>query len=71
MIAVQLKYQDLSCWEAPGHSSAAIQQDSERAPAESPAIVIAHFRPLDPDIVNDTIPAFFIGRNQDGLGCAR
>jgi len=31
----------------------------------------AHFRPLDPDIVSATIPAFFIGRNQDGFWVAR
>jgi hypothetical protein len=70
MIAVQLKCQDLSSREAP-ERSAAIKRDSERLPAEAPAIVIAHFRPLDPEIVNNTIPAFFIGRNKDGFWVAR
>ncbi len=31
----------------------------------------APFRPLDPDIVNETIPAFFIGRNRQGFWVAR
>ena len=31
----------------------------------------AAFRPLDPDIVNETIPAFFIGRNRQGFWLAR
>jgi hypothetical protein len=30
-----------------------------------------HFRPLDPGIVNEAIPAFFIGRNGDGFWVAR
>ena len=29
------------------------------------------FRPLDPDVVNETIPAFFIGRNRQGFWVAR
>jgi hypothetical protein len=31
----------------------------------------APLQPLDPDIVNDTIPAFFIGRNKEGFWVAR
>jgi hypothetical protein len=31
----------------------------------------AQFRPLDPSIVSDAIPAFFIGRDGDGLWVAR
>ena len=31
----------------------------------------AAFRPLDPDVVNETIPAFFIGRNKQGFWVAR
>ena len=31
----------------------------------------AQFRPLDPGIVNEAIPAFFIGRNQEGFWVAR
>jgi len=31
----------------------------------------AQFRPLDPDVVSETIPAFFIGRNKEGFWVAR
>lgn len=31
----------------------------------------APFRPLDADILSETIPAFFIGRNKDGFWVAR
>ena len=31
----------------------------------------AQFQPLDPGIVNDAIPAFFIGRNKEGFWVAR
>ena len=40
-------------------------------PAEEAALVTAHFRPLDPEIVSETIPAFFIGRNKNGFWVAR
>ena len=40
------------------------------SPTDAPATA-APFRPLDPDIVNETIPAFFIGRNRQGLWVAR
>jgi hypothetical protein len=40
-------------------------------PAEQPAKVTAEFRPLDGDIVNEAIPAFFIGRNMEGFWLAR
>ncbi len=33
--------------------------------------IATHFRPLDADIVNEAIPAFFIGRNGDGFWVAR
>ena len=33
--------------------------------------VTTEFRPLDGDIVNEAIPAFFIGRNMEGLWVAR
>jgi hypothetical protein len=41
------------------------------ASAEPSATAAAPFRPLDPDIVNETIPAFFIGRNRQGFWVAR
>jgi hypothetical protein len=44
---------------------------SRTLPAVGPARVIAQFQPLDPSIVNDEIPAFFIGRNMDGFWVAR
>jgi len=43
---------------------------SHRAP-EHATSAPARFQPLDPCILNETIPAFFIGRNSDGLWVAR
>jgi hypothetical protein len=40
-------------------------------PADQPAAMAAPFQPLDLDIVSAAIPAFFIGRNKDGLWVAR
>ena len=51
-----------------------VRQDGERSgmlPAGDPATVTGQFRPLDPDIVNEAIPAFFIGRNKEGFWVAR
>jgi hypothetical protein len=59
---------------APKHSTAAIERECARTgtmPANEPAKVTAQFRPLDPDIVNEAIPAFFIGRNMEGFWVAR
>ena len=36
--------------------------------AETPAVELA---PLAPDVINEAIPAFFVGRNGDGLWVAR
>jgi hypothetical protein len=50
--------------------TAAITRQGERpgiVPAEQPAAVSAQFQPLDPDIVNEAVPAFFIGRNKEGF----
>jgi hypothetical protein len=81
MIAMQLTSPDLSRRQAPGRSTAAIDQDGQRSgmlPADQPptapdepATVTAQFQPLDPGIVNDAIPAFFIGRNKEGFWVAR
>jgi hypothetical protein len=74
MIAMQLTSPDLSRQQAPGRSTAAIGQDGERSgslPADRPATVTAQFQLLDPGIVNDAIPAFFIGRNMEGFWIAR
>jgi hypothetical protein len=40
-------------------------------PADEPATIAAPFQRLDPGIVSDTIPAFFIGRNKEGFWVAR
>lgn len=74
MIAMQQTYPDLlrrKTWE---RSTAAIEPDGERSgilPADAPATVTAQFQPLDPGIVNETIPAFFVGRNKEGFWVAR
>ena len=58
--------------QAPSGRTAATAQDGER-PANLPADerATAQFQPLDPGIVNETIPAFFIGRNMEGFWVAR
>jgi hypothetical protein len=74
MTAVQLTSPDLMRRQAPGRSTAAIVQDGERPailPADATATITAQFRPLDPGIVNEAIPAFFIGRNMEGFWVAR
>jgi hypothetical protein len=40
-------------------------------PAVEPATVTAQFQPLDPGVVSEAIPAFFIGRNKAGFWVAR
>ena len=58
----------------PIRSTAAIEREAERSgtlPADEPAKVTADFRPLEGDVVNEVIPAFFIGRNMDGFWVAR
>jgi hypothetical protein len=40
-------------------------------PVDETMTVTAEFQPLDPGIVNETIPAFFIGRNKEGFWVAR
>ena len=73
MVAMQLTCPDLSSRQALGRSTAAIEQDVERSgvPADKPATVSAQFQPLDPGIVSEAIPAFFIGRNKEGFWVAR
>jgi hypothetical protein len=44
---------------------------SKLSPHEHHATITTQFQPLDPDIVSDTIPAFFIGRNMEGFWVAR
>jgi hypothetical protein len=81
MLAMQLTSPDLSRRQAPGRSTAAVAQDGEPAgmlppdqpptALDEPATVTAQFQPLDPGIVNEAIPAFFIGRNKEGFWVAR
>jgi hypothetical protein len=74
MNAMPLTCPEFSPRQSPGSSTAAIQRDGRRSgilPAGKPATVTAQFRPLDPGIVNETIPAFFIGRNKEGFWVAR
>jgi hypothetical protein len=53
--------------------NAALQREPtpRQTSADTPATVTAPFRPLDPDIVSEAIPAFFIGRNKEGFWVAR
>jgi hypothetical protein len=74
MIAIRPKGPDLSPPQAPGRPAGAIRRESERSgtlPADRPAAVAAQFQPLDPGIVSEAIPAFFIGRNNEGFWVAR
>jgi hypothetical protein len=74
MTAMPLTCTDFSSLPSPGPSTVAMAQDGKRPgilPADKPATVTAQFRPLDPGIVNETIPAFFIGRNKEGFWVAR
>jgi hypothetical protein len=71
MIAVQLSSLVPS---TPINSAATTVQKAERpglSPSDRPATVASQFQPLDPDIFNAAIPAFFIGRNSDGFWVAR
>ena len=74
MIATQMTSPDASRQQTPGRSTAAIQQDGERSgilPPGEPATATAQFQPLDPGVVSEAIPAFFIGRNKEGFWIAR
>lgn len=73
MIAMPLAYPDLSNQHAPQRSANAVARDSQRAglAPDQPATAATPFQPLDPGIVNATIPAFFIGRNREGFWLAR
>ena len=72
MIAMPLMCPDLSNEPPQRHSSAAIAQDSHRSglPPDQP-LTASTLQPLDPGILNSSIPAFFIGRNKDGFWLAR
>src|SRR5258706_5895016 len=70
-IAMELICRDLSRPQAPGPAT---EQDGERTaslPADTPTTATPQFQPLDPGIVNEAIPGFFIGRNKEGFWVAR
>jgi hypothetical protein len=57
-------------------AAAEAEQIRPRQPQDTPhsdgsATVSAEFRALDPGIVSEAIPAFFIGRNREGFWVAR
>jgi hypothetical protein len=73
MTVMQLTCPELSQRQASEHSTTAMEQDGER-PAILPTderATTTQFQPLDPGIVNETIPAFFVGRNEEGFWVAR
>jgi len=41
------------------------------SPPDQSETVVVQFGPLDPNVLSETIPAFFIGRNRAGLWVAR
>jgi hypothetical protein len=73
VVAMQLTYPDLSERQPPKGPAASIAQDFQHADPTPghPITVTTPFQPLDPDIVNAEIPAFFIGRNSEGFWLAR
>ena len=74
MTAMTLTCTDPSPRQAPGRPAGATGREGERpgmAPADAPGTISTLFVPLDPGIVNETIPAFFIGRNKEGFWIAR
>jgi hypothetical protein len=76
MTAMQLTGLFPSRRRTPRRPATAPERDRARdrfglPPTEAPPTVTAQFRPLDPGILNETIPAFFIGRNMEGFWVAR
>jgi hypothetical protein len=73
MTAVQLMSPDPSR-HTRNSSTAAVEQEhahAGRQPADEPTRVTAQFQPLDHNIISESIPAFFIGRNMEGFWVAR
>jgi hypothetical protein len=74
MIAMRLTGPDISGRQVPRGSTAATGREGERSgilPTDHPTTLTAQFQPLDPDVVSEGIPAFFIGRNKEGFWVAR
>src|SRR5258705_3776534 len=70
MIAVRLMSSDIARQQNL-RPLAGEREASGILPVEKPPTVTAQFRPLDAGIVNEAIPAFFIGRNKEGFWIAR
>src|ERR1700744_5438634 len=74
MITMQLTCPDSLQRQASGRPAAAVEPASRYTgslPIDQPVNVTTPFQPLDPDVVSEAIPAFFIGRNKDGFWLAR
>lgn len=73
MTAMSIMSPNLPNQRAPRSSANAVARGSQRAglAPDQPEITATPFQPLDPDIVNASIPAFFIGRNHEGFWLAR
>lgn len=71
MIAVPLTNPDLLRRQPPGRPSGAMDQEGGRSGILADHGAATPFQPLDPGVVNQAIPAFFIGRNKDGFWVAR
>lgn len=69
MIAMSLMHQN---FPKPPLAPAAIPDSKRHDVASGPAVTVSTpFLPLDPAVLNASIPAFFIGRDKDGLWLAR
>ena len=56
------------------HATASSERDAGHASVARPAAsapIATRFQPLDPGVLSEAIPAFFIGRNSDGFWVAR
>jgi hypothetical protein len=74
MTAMTLARPDFPPWQQPTRPTVAAGRENDQSdifPADARTAAGAPFRPLDPGIVNETIPAFFIGRNKEGFWVAR
>ena len=73
MIAAQLMSHEVSRRE-PERATAAPERETGHSsvlPPAASAPIATRFQPLDPSVLNEAIPAFFIGRNNDGFWVAR
>jgi hypothetical protein len=74
MIAVQLMSLDSSQRQELSRSTAGSEREAERSgnlPVEKAPTAATRFRQPDAGVVNEAIPAFFIGRNKEDFWVAR